>query len=216
MGARKTSLQQRDTYVFIDVSNIRLACSKTLGLWLDFVKLSGYFQKKYPNLKDMRYYEGISRDDEKKQKSFEYLAKKGYTICPLTRKSYNSVETEEYDVKCPRCGNEWKAEFSRERKIMKSNVDVYLATELLTIAHTAASPIHIILVSCDGDYAEMIKNALGNPNVTISVLATPFTRNLAKNTLSVRLKQIKADYRAAPDRYYMRDITDVNCFSERS
>lgn len=215
MGARKSALQKLDTFVFIDVSNIRLACLKTLGLWLDFPMLAGYFKRKYRNLKDLRYYEGIAVDDAKKRKSFNYLAHKGYTICPLERKSYTSTEVEEREVKCPKCGNEWAAEFSRERKAMKSNVDVYLASDLVRLATLADHPIHIVLVSCDGDYAEMIKCALKNPKVTVSVLATPSVRDWAKNTLSTRLKQLLADYPTQTGRFHLRNISQLPCFSER-
>ena len=215
MGARKNFLQYLETYVFIDVSNIRWACLKTLDLWLEFSELADYFKRKYDNLKDLRYYEGIAAGDTIKQRTFDYLAHKGYTICPLERKSYTSTDVEEREIKCPKCGNEWVAEFSRERKAMKSNVDVYLASELLGVAYLAAKPIHIVLVSCDGDYAEMIKCALKNPNVTVSVLATPSVRNWTKNTLSTRLKQLLADYPTQTGRFHLRDISELSCFSEK-
>ena len=214
MGARKNRLHELDTYVFIDVSNIRWACLKTLGRWLDFVELINYFKRKYLNLKEVRYYEGIAQGDTKKQRTFNFLARKGYTICPLERKSYYSVETKEHDVECPNCHYKWVAEFVDKNKVMKSNVDVYLATELLTVAHTATQPVHIVLVSCDGDYAEMIKNALNNPNVIISVLATPRVHNFTKNTLSTRLQQIFADYPTSVRRYYLQSIGDLTCFSK--
>lgn len=215
MGARKNPLQHLDTYIFIDVSNIRWACLKTLNLWLEFSELADYFKQKYPNLKDLRYYEGIAVGDTAKQRTFGYLTHKGYTICPLERKSYTSTEVEEREVKCPKCGNEWVAEFSRERKAMKSNVDVYLASELLGVAYLATKPIHIVLVSCDGDYAEMIKCALKNPNVTVSVLATPPVRDFTKNTLSVRLRQVFVDYPMTTERYHLQSISPLPCFSKR-
>ena len=204
MGAKKNPLHSLDTYVFIDVSNIRLACYKTLGFKIDFARLLDYFKQKYPNLKDVRYYEGIAKGDAWKQRMFNYLAQRGYTICSLERKSYNAVEKEEREIKCPKCGNEWVAEFARERKAMKSNVDVYLATELLNVAITAAKPIHVILVSCDGDYAEMIESALNNPNVSISVLATPPARDVKRNTLSVKLRALR---KSAPC-YRLLDISN--------
>lgn len=214
MGARKNPLHNLDTYVFIDVSNIRWACLKTLNLWLEFAELADYFRRKYPNLKDLRYYEGIALGDTKKQKTFAYLARKGYTICPLERKSYNSTESEKREIKCPRCGNEWPAEFRKVHRTMKSNVDVYLASELLGIAYAAAHPLHIIIVACDGDYAEMIKCALRNPNVTISVLATPSVRDWTKNTLSTRLKRIFVDYPPQTKRYQLQGIDSLDCFTK--
>ena len=216
MEKKNTPLLKQDTYVFADVSNIRSSCLKTLDFLIDFVKLLDYFKRRYPNLKAVRYYEGIASDDEKKRKMFRFLGKQGYIICPLERKSYIFKETKEADVKCPKCKHKWTAEIVEEHLTMKSNVDVYLATQLLRVAHFATEPTHIILVSCDGDYAEMIKDALENENVTITVLATPMVRNFArsasasqrlkskqacfsptaaspmkKNTLSVRLKELR-------------------------
>jgi uncharacterized LabA/DUF88 family protein len=201
----KVKLADLETYVYIDVSNIRSACLKTLDLMIDFAKLLEYFRQKYPNLKDVRYYEGIAKGDVKKQRMFDFLRQKGYVICPLERKSYNSSEIEKCEVKCPKCKHKWAAEFTRTHRAMKSNVDVYLATELLTVAHQASWPTHIILVSCDGDYAEMISNALRNENVSISVLATPSVRDFRKNTLSTRLKTLRGKI----SNYYLTDIRDI-------
>ena len=187
----KIARRHQDTYVYIDVSNIRSACLKTLGFMVDFVKLLNYFKKKYPNFKEARYYEGIAIDDTKKHKMFSFLRSKGYVVCPLERKSYNSVEIEKQDVKCLKCGNEWTAEFTKEHKTMKSNVDVYLASDMVAQASITDRPIRLILVSCDGDYAEAIKTAFKlNTNVSVGVLATPPVKNRAKNTLSVRLKAL--------------------------
>lgn len=197
-------LSTQDTHVYIDVSNIRSACLKTLGFKVDFVKLLGYFQQKYPNLREVRYYEGIATDDTKKRQMFDFLSEKGYTICPLERKSYISTEVEWREVKCPACGNQWTAQFTKEHKAMKSNVDVYLATEMLTVAHKVDRPTHIILVSCDGDYAEMIRNALENENVSVSVLATPLVRG-RNNTLSKRLHIL----RGRLPRFMIRNIGNI-------
>lgn len=57
----KTPLSQLDTYVFIDTSNIRASCLKTLSFKIDFKNLFQYFQKKYHNLQEVYYYEGIAR-----------------------------------------------------------------------------------------------------------------------------------------------------------
>lgn len=205
MKTRAMALKEQETYVYIDVSNIRLACGKTLGKRIDFVRLLEYLQGKYVNLREVRYYEGIAKGDEKKRRMFEFLEGKGYVVCALERKAYSLVEVEKRGVKCPRCGNEWVVEFARERRAMKSNVDVYLATELLAVAHRVEKPTHIILVSCDGDYAEMIRNALMNENVTVSVLATPAVRDFARNTLSVRLRIMRGEL----PRYHLIDIRDI-------
>lgn len=188
MKGTKTPIAELDTYIFIDTSNIRTSCFKTLGLRIDFGRMLEYFKKKYPNLKDVRYYEGISNDDEYKKKSFKRLEKAGYTICSLERKSY--IDPAVYKkVKCKKCGHVQREKVLGRSVKMKSNVDVYLATDLLEIAYLAQKPTHIVLASCDGDYAEMIKNAITkNENVLISVLATPPVRQISRNTLSVRLR----------------------------
>lgn len=212
MGTKKLSLHQMDTYVYIDVSNIRMACTKTLGARLDFVRLMKYLRRKYPQLKEVRYYEGISTDDERRRRTFEFLERWGFIICALERKAYNSVDTEDQEVECPECGHRWTTELRHEHIVRKSNVDVYLATELLTVAHKATKPTHIILVSCDGDYAEMIHNATENPNVVVSVLATPSTRDPGRNALSRRLRQLCSDYQDAPGIFHLRNIENIDCF----
>lgn len=62
---------------------------------------------------------------------FDFLRNKGYTICSLERKSYDSLEIIEKEVRCLKCGNRWIEVFERERKALKSNVDVYLASDML-------------------------------------------------------------------------------------
>jgi uncharacterized LabA/DUF88 family protein len=206
MNKAQIPLNELDTYIYIDVSNIRSACLKTLGFMIDFVKLLNYFQNKYSNLKEVRYYEGIAKGDAAKHKMFRTLSKKGYIVCPLERKSYVSADVEAQKVKCPQCKHIWTAEFVRERKVMKSNVDVYLASDMLVQVSTTNHPIHIILVSCDGDYAEAIKNMISlGPNATVSVLATPPAKNPMKNTVSVRLKQL---YKDVPLHRY--DLTNID------
>lgn len=207
----KTARKNQDTYVYIDVSNIRWACQKTLDFRIDFVRLLDYFKQKYPKLREVRYYEGIATDDAKKRRMFNFLRRKGYVICSLKRKSYNSVETEERDVKCPKCGNEWTTEFTREHKAMKSNVDVYLASDMVAQASVADRPTRFILVSCDGDYAEAIKTALRlNDKVSVAVLATPPVKEMARNTLSVRLKVL----RSQTERYKLQNVDDIRAFIE--
>lgn len=177
-----------DTYIFIDVSNIRSTCQKTLRFRIDFFKLITYFRQKYPHLRDVRYYEGIAKDDPKKRQIFESLKTSGYTICSLERKTYLATELIKRPVTCPNCQHQWLAQISKKHKSMKSNVDVYLAAEFLALSNDVATPSHFILVSCDGDYAEMIKLAISrNENVTVSVLGTPPVKELSKNTLSTRL-----------------------------
>ena len=58
----------------------------------------------------------------------------------------------------------------------------------------------------------MIKYALENPNVTVSVLATPSVRDFAKNTLSTRLKLIYVNYPEIVDGYCLYNIGVLACF----
>lgn len=193
------------TYVFIDASNIRAACLKTLNLSINFPKLLRYLQRKYPNLQDARYYEGIANDDKAKGKVFNQLRRAGYTVCPLERKTY--IEPAVYkEIRCRQCKSVQKTRVLKKTTKMKSNVDVYLAADLLKLAYLCKKPVHVILVSCDGDYAEMIKSAIEtNPKVRISVLATPPAKDFRKNTLSVRLKAL---FNEIP-RYELRNINDI-------
>lgn len=206
MNRRKApQLSELDTYVFIDASNIRSCCLKTLGWRPDFIKLKEYFADKYAKLKEVRYYEGIANGDLDKRSEFKKFRKAGYTVCPLERKEY----TDEIELKgkiiCKRCEARQCTKLTKKVKKLKSNVDVYLATELLRVAFSSKRPVHIILVSCDGDYAEMIKTALDeNERVYISVIATPVVRS-ARNTCSTRLQKI----RGYSDRFHLTDIRDI-------
>lgn len=193
-----------DTYVFIDVSNIRAACVRTLGFNIDFFKLLDYLRKKYPKLKNVYYYEGISSGDKRKRAEFSKLAKAGYEVKSLERKVY--VEPPVYrEVVCKKCKAMRRVQVLKKATKMKSNVDVYLATDLLRLAYLARKKTHIILVSCDGDYAEMIKSALEtNPRITISVLGTPAVKS-GKNTFSMRLQEM----RGKVPNFHIRNIQNI-------
>ena len=184
------NLKNAKTYVYIDVSNIRYACSWSLRFKLDFVKLYAYLKKKYPGLQDVRYYEGVAKTDKKKQEHMRFLEKEiGYTICPLERKNY-TTNAKYKDFRCRRCGFLNKIMILPRINKMKSNVDVYLTAEMVKCVALAKQPINIILLSCDGDYAEAIKTCISmNPSLRVIVLATPFTK--VKNYLSKRLKDLK-------------------------
>ncbi|MDO4612239.1 MAG: NYN domain-containing protein [Candidatus Saccharibacteria bacterium] len=198
----------RETHVFIDVSNIREACRKGCKFIIDFSKLYNYFQTKYPNLGSVRYYEGIAVGDAKKQATFKSLQGIGYTVCPLTRKSYTTPPRYE-KFQCPKCLTSFRAMTLPKTVKMKSNVDVYLASDLLELVATTKSPVHIILLSCDGDYAEAIKVALRlNPNILITVLATPITKK--NNFLSTRLQSLSK----VIDRQHFK-INDISQISHR-
>lgn len=213
--AEKLEISGLDTYVFVDASNIRAACLKTLGWRLNFEKLGWYFTDKYPNLRAMRYYEGISDSDWRKQKLFQKLKKSGYKVCNLKRKSYTDEIILEGEVVCDNCGAQQCASLVKEVTKLKSNVDVYLATELLEIAYLSKNPVHIILVACDGDYAEMIKSSLAkNKNIYITVIATPVVplvtlpsgkiKNI--NSCSIRLQRLRS---GKNPRFNLTDIRDI-------
>ena len=203
------NLKNAKTYVYIDVSNIRYACSWSLRFKLDFVKLYAYLKKKYPGLQDVRYYEGVAKTDKKKQEHMRFLEKEiGYTICPLERKNY-TTNAKYKDFRCRRCGFLNKIMILPRINKMKSNVDVYLTAEMVECAATANGPINIVLLSCDGDYAEAIKTCLRvNPQSRITVLATPFTK--VKNYLSKRLLDLGKEI--DQDNYRLLNIGNIKDF----
>lgn len=155
----KVKLADLETYVYIDVSNIKNACKRSCGFDLDFIKLMQYLKKKYARLKEVRYYEGIAAGDTKKRKYFWLLEGVGYQICALERRSYVAPAVYK-SFSCKACGAQNMVQVVPETKTMKSNVDVYLAAEMLERAISLAGPANMILVSCDGDYAEAIRAML--------------------------------------------------------
>jgi uncharacterized LabA/DUF88 family protein len=194
----------RKTFVFIDVSNMRSACRMSGNFEIDFVKYYGYLVQKYPNLKEVRYYEGISRDDIKKKEHFKYLSDLGYIVCSLERKGYiNKARFKE--CKCPNCSNVCSVCISPSSVKLKSNVDVFLASNMLKTAIKEKGLIHIVLVSCDGDYAESIKDILElRADVFISIMATQ--KRKKNNYLSARLCGLRDKY---PDRIALINIENI-------
>lgn len=204
-------VDELDTYVYIDVSNIRAACLKTLKFKLDFQKLIKYLKNKYSNLQEVRYYEGIADGDMKKEAEFKKLSRAGYTVCGLARKAYKNP-AQYKNVKCRKCGNEWRVQVLRRSAKLKSNVDVYLANDFLETAHFTKKPVLLVLMSCDGDYAEMIKGAINaNEMVTIQVLATPFVKKLSHNVMSARLTGL---FNAIP-RFDIANINNIRDYIEQ-
>ena len=186
----EVKLPELDTYVLIDVSNIRSSCLKSCNFRIDFTMLMSYLKKKYPNLKIVNYYEGMARGDNEKRKEFCQLQKIGYAIKTIQRRAYID-EAILKNFYCKKCNYRNRIMVLPKNRKLKSNVDVYLATEMLEIAFAATKPIHIILFSCDGDYTEAIKSATKNSNVYVTVVATPTIHDYEKNTLSVRLKELR-------------------------
>ena len=198
-------LDKLPTYVFIDTSNIRAACLKSCNIKIDFFRLLDYFRQKYPQLNDVRFYEGIAKGDTKKQETFRLLSEFGYTICGLQRMSYTDMPIVKKFF-CKKCGHQNRVTIVSKVKKMKSNVDVYLATEMLDVAYHAKKPMHIILLSCDGDYAEAIKSSVNNKNVFVTVLATPPKKDIKINTLSIRLKKLRSEI---PEQYQLSNIETI-------
>ena len=108
--------------------------------------------------------------------------------------------------KCRHCGSRNRVKVLPSETRMKSNVDVFLASEMLEIAYEAKEPIHIVILACDGDYAEAIKIAAKNKNVRISVIATPSMRDWRKNALSVRLKELRKELSG---QYQLNSIANI-------
>ncbi|PIZ65340.1 hypothetical protein COY14_02615 [Candidatus Roizmanbacteria bacterium CG_4_10_14_0_2_um_filter_36_9] len=198
---KKINLKNLDTYVYIDSSNIRNAL-KVSNIRLDWVKLYDYFLNTYTDVKRINYFEGIDKNDLSKQKEFKQLEKKGYALKTLERKTYsNSAKYKTF--KCINCKEKNTVEILKESKTLKSNIDVYLCSELMGDLFTASKTTHAIILTCDGDYAEMIKNILEmNQNIHISVFATPFTKY--NNYLSIRLKELER-----VKRYYLVNILNI-------
>lgn len=200
------SLPEAKTYIYVDVSNIRHACLLSCGFNLDFIKLYNYLKEKYPNVQEIRYYEGVSLRDKKKLQHFRFLSDKvGYKICSLSRKGY--IEPARYETfECENCKFPNKVKVLSENVKLKSNIDVYLTSDLLECVATVNEPINIVILSCDGDYTEAIKAALRlSPNSCVTVLATPMTE--ANNCLSVRLKQLSRELRR--EKYKLANINNI-------
>lgn len=176
------------------------------GFNLDFIKLYNYLKEKYPNVQEIRYYEGVSLRDKKKLQHFRFLSDKvGYKICSLSRKGY--IEPARYETfECENCKFPNKVKVLSENVKLKSNIDVYLTSDLLECVATVDEPINIVILSCDGDYTEAIKAALRlSPNSCVTVLATPMTE--ANNCLSVRLKQLSRELRR--EKYKLANINNI-------
>lgn len=182
----------RKTFVFIDASNIRYACRNSSGFEIDFSKYIAYLKRKYKNLVEVRYYEGISNNDAKKKKYFEWLKNEGYIICSLERKAY--VGKAKFKIySCCNCETKNSVQILSDNVKLKSNVDVYLASNMIKCAIKNSGSIHIVLVSCDGDYAEAIKDIIEiNPESFVTIVATPRCRK--NNCLSSRLRVLRCEF----------------------
>lgn len=195
------NLKELPTFVYIDASNIKNAL-KVSNINIDWQKLYKYFSKTYANLKQIQYFEGADNNDNLKHKEFSQLEKFGYITKTLSRKSY--INPAKYKIfKCNFCKKVNNINIIKKSVSLKSNIDVYLCTQVITDVFTFGKPVHIIVLSCDGDYAEMINKILElKKDAYISVFATPFTKT--NNYLSVRLKELERK-----DRYYLVNILNI-------
>lgn len=76
---------------------------------------------------------------------------------------------------------------------------------MMKYAIRATEPLHIILVSCDGDFAETIHGVVDvNPDAFITILATPMMKR--NNCLSVRLKNLRKEL---PDNMTIMNIENL-------
>ena len=202
-------LKHAKTFVFIDVSNIRRACNKGLGFNISFMRFKNYLKHKYHRLEDVRYYEGMSIGDEKKKEYLDYLKKVGgFTICTLERKSYYTGPSEVSCV-CDYCGRETKLQIAAGYTKFKSNVDVYIAANMVEIAATNDGPLHFILVSCDGDYDEAVRSVFRiNSNVFFTIIATSLSAK-PENSMSLRLKNLQSEFQEH------LAIVDINVLKDR-
>lgn len=176
------------TFVYIDAANIRNALHKS-HFEIDFVKLYEYIKLKYAQLNSVKYFEGFDSTDAEKQKLFDSYEKAGMNMHLLSRKSYTSP-ARFMQFSCEKCKSPNKVQVHEEKTTFKSNIDVFLSTEIFSDIIQAREPLHLVIVSCDGDYAEMIKKILElYPKTYVTVVATPFKRY--GNYLSARLSELK-------------------------
>jgi len=189
------------TFVYIDASNIRNALRKS-HFEIDFLKLYDYIKQKYEHLDSVKYFEGFDSEDEEKKKLFDSYEKVGMTMHLLSRKSYTSP-AKFVQFSCEKCKSPNKVQVFEEKTTFKSNIDVFLSTEIFSDIIQAREPLHLVIVSCDGDYAEMIKKILElYPKTYVTVVATPFKR--FGNYLSARLSELKQ-----MERYHLINILTV-------
>ncbi len=82
---------------------------------------------------------------------------------------------------------------------------VKTGSEMMFDAMSARGETHLILLSCDGDYAEMIKKLLRSlPKLHITVLATPYTTPV--NFLSKRLMGLTKEL---GKQYLLRSMLEI-------
>jgi hypothetical protein len=81
---------------------------------------------------------------------------------------------------------------------------------MFDVSRLPDGPAHFVLVSCDGDFAEMVKKVLAEyPDMHVSILATPMMpkKSGRMNYLSSRFKEL-----GSHDRYELLNIGTIKDF----
>ncbi|HLD27198.1 MAG TPA: NYN domain-containing protein [Patescibacteria group bacterium] len=120
-------MQKLKTCAFIDGSNIYFA-QKKINIWLDWGKVKLYLEKKY-DIKAIRYYIGIRKNDRTSQTFLKKLEKIRFTIIKKPVK----IITNEFG-----------------KKIEKANFDVEITADIMTSLKKIDA---VVLFSGDSDFA---------------------------------------------------------------
>ena len=95
------------------------------------MKLMTYFREKYPRLLSVKYFEGVEDGDAEKITELEQLQHAGYEIYTLARKTYADPAIFRR-FSCEKCYHKQEIMVLKSQKKLKSNIDVFLATECLS------------------------------------------------------------------------------------
>jgi uncharacterized LabA/DUF88 family protein len=117
--------------VFIEGSNVYFA-QKKMAKWLDWVKVKKYLNKAY-DVREIRYYAGIRKNDQKVQSFLRKLGKIGFTIIS---KPVKTIVDE------------------AGRRIEKANFDVEITGDVLQSIDQVNA---VILFSGDSDFDYLAK-----------------------------------------------------------
>ena len=117
--------------LFIDDANMFFA-QKNMGWFIDWRKISVYFSKQY-SISQANYYTGLGADIAKRQSYFQRLEKSGYSVITKPLK---------------------KIFINKDKYILKANVDVEIATDLI---YFRSNFDIAILFSGDSDFEYVVK-----------------------------------------------------------
>jgi uncharacterized LabA/DUF88 family protein len=138
--------------IFIDGANL-YGAAKALGLDIDYRKLKQQFSR-MTQLVRIYYYTAIIEDAEYSpvRPLVDWLDYNGYTLVTKPVREYTDILT--------------------GRKKYKANMDIDLAVDAMSIAHSLD---HVIIVSGDGDYKRLTE-ALQKQGCRVSVISTIITQ----------------------------------------